>query len=459
MLYAGIVSDGFMGSSLVKVTPVYLDSAASSSGTATTSASVTLMGTRNAGDLLLMFIDSLGNTGQTVPSGWLQVGFVLGIDSSAYDLAGRIFARVVDGSESSPVSVAIATSSTWSAVVIRVQSGTYTLPRGGHKSVFDYMTKYNNTSTEHPPLSPNWGGENALWISMLAREVSTSSAPTPAPFSLFNVRPTYSSGTIPEVLVSGESSDVALSLPFTPTTYSRSTYDSTGTVTFALRGNWVVDRPIVFYQGAAQNTAPQTSFKFSASTGALSSVSGDLQLVLIMMYGANSVTITPPSGYTIVRKYGDRLALYKRVIDGSESYPQTWTFSSAVEYLARTIIVQKDTFDAAASVVTAESAFSSTNSVNYPSVASQSGWGGLKNYALHVAVRDGIGEYTGYEVNSWPSAAPENRWAAFTAGVSGADVSHAICGRMIDADSVGSITIGYAGSAPGEAMTIFIKGI
>lgn len=151
---------GLLLGSMVAGFPTYLGATTSGFSTASTSHNVAMPASVSSGDLLIIQLGT-GQTGAntiTTPSGWTLL-------HSGAPGSFRVvtFYKVASGTEGgTTVAVAMTTSLRASAIVHRIQVGTF--------SSSPEISAVNGTGTtpDPPNLSPTWGSANTLWIASFA---------------------------------------------------------------------------------------------------------------------------------------------------------------------------------------------------------------------------------------------------------------------------------------------------
>jgi hypothetical protein len=301
-----------------------------------------------------------------------------------------------------------------------------------------------------------------LLLSILGRKVANDD-PAANPFADFSYAVSSNLSSVPEARICGRYDDIAAAIPIVAADYSKTTYASASTLLMGLRGIFPAVQPeCIQMQGASSGGSTVTSQSLATPTGLSAPIPGDLQILVLTTFGTSSVTITPPAGFSLVVKFGNRLAVYKRVLTGSESYPDTTTFSSAVSVMSHLYTFPLDSYDAAAEVLSATASGSGATSIETPSRTADSTWNGKTNYSMRFIVRNGVGGTTSNTVSVFPAALPEIRRSGFNQGSTTERVSFGVAGGPVVGNVAAAETFTFAGSASGsswEAVTIFIKGI
>jgi len=455
-----------LGVILPSTLPEVRSGISSFSSVASTTANVALPSDYEAGDYLLVSLELPINTAPTTPTGWGRLAIVFGSSDSsvATDSVLVLFGKVASGAEGSALAVTT-TSATFGAVAMAIKKNTYTEPRGvagvanslgtlesGGACVGDSF--YSASIIRHRPFATSWGGGKALWLSICGRkQASLDPATWPYPDHQYSVA--SDSTSVPDCRVCGEVLDTPPALPVTPANYPKSSYVSASTVNIAIRGVFTPERPECILMQSASSTST-ASLSIGTPTGTQAPIAGDLQLLVVMMYGAGSVTITPPAGFTLVRKYGTKIAVYKRVITGGEAFPEAIGFSTAIAAMARIFTFPAGTYAEGGEVVSAGGSGSVAAAVT-PAVSGDSTWADKRNYGLRFVVRDGAGGLN--PVTSFPSNCLELRGWTFTQGSSGSQVSFASCGGVVDGADAPAETITMPSASAYESITVFVKGV
>lgn len=424
-----------------------------------------------AGDLLLVSITTPAVVFTPPPAGWFHFASLsLWNDSNEIvtDAVLKTIYKVADGSEGGILQITPNTSSKFSATSIVIARGTYTLPRGNGSfsggAILDTgggvgtgMSIYDNTNIPHRDFYPYWGSTgDTLLLSFLGRKGGYQ--PPAAVYGDFAYRP---DGSDSDNLVCGKYVS-ASPLPIVLPNYLRPTsWEASGTINAAIRGVFPATRPECITMNISSSAGGVvSSFTYQQPTGTLAAKVGDLQVMVVMMYGASGITITPPNGFTAVRKYGSRFAVYKRVVTGNEVYPETLTFSAPVSAIVRTYTFNPDTFDSSAAMVTATSTGTTGTTVTAPAVVADDTWNGKKNYVIHIVVRDGIGgTQPNYGLSAYPTNRLENRSNSYNQGSTGDRVSYAIAAGLVQDKTADAAAFTFKTAVPYETLTLFVKGI
>lgn len=140
---------------------------------ASSSHSVDMPATVNAGDLLLLFFSANDSPSISTPSGWTKI-----YDHSSFGIEGACFAKDADGSEDgTSVSVSIAASKPACAQVMRFSGWHGTISGGVEGTSRD---ESGGTIPDPPNLTPSWGGAENIWIAVRhsgSDDVTSSSGP------------------------------------------------------------------------------------------------------------------------------------------------------------------------------------------------------------------------------------------------------------------------------------------
>lgn len=454
------IHDFMLGTPEITVTPELRAGTSNYSAAVVTTFDVQLP-TYQPGDYLLIAVTVSSTTFPTAPAGWNAIAnlFIQGSGGNVGYL--RLIGKIADGAEGASLTLSSATAQYFSAVALSILADTYSEPRGSEGSLYEMSSVYSASDPLHKNLAPYWGDRHTLCLSVFGQKVSNDD-PVSSPYSAFSYSPSISSANIPNTLICGEPFDVLPAVPISPAAYdlTSSVSRSTGTINFAIRGKFEAERPeCIYLKSQSSGGSTVSSMNFVEITGSVSvNKIGDLQLLIVMMYGASAVTITPPPGFSLVTKYGARIAIYKRIITGVETWPETLSFSAALSVSVRFYNFPVGTYADTADILTAAATGSSDNTISAPELVGGAGWEGRSNYALHLVVRDGIGgTEPNYNVTSYPAATVENRANGFNQGSSGGRVSFAIAGGVAT-DTVAAGTFTYAGQSPWESMTILVKG-
>lgn len=188
---------------------------------------------------------------------------------------------------------------------------------------------------------------------------------------------------------------------------------------------------------------------------------GDMLIALVYYYGGAS--ITAPVGMTLVGQYGTKLAIYTRIIDGTEVFPDflSFTFGSQKNSILHCYTVAVNSYDSSGEVIVASGSGASGTSIAGPGVSGDATWEGKNNFLLDVILREGIAGTNDRNAESFPSGSKFCRETSFNIGSSGDAVSYSIAGRpFLGADSGASdpFTMG-SGGYPYEVFSIGVKGI
>lgn len=464
-----------LGAIITAIIPELRSGVASFTSSSVTSFAVAMPSGVVSGDYLIMLVAVPINSFPSGPAGWDSIGSVLGAtnsDSTSTDSYYRAFGRVADGTEGSTQTCTIGTATTWGAVVIAIKKDTYTPPRGqvatwsglaGYASggVGHARSFFSSTEIKHSDhFAPYWGGEKSLSLSLLGRKQSNDDPPS-NPFTDFAFQVNSNLTSVPDALICGKYEDAAPAAPYAVANYAKNNSNSNGTFIVSIRGVFPATRPeCVLMQAASSGGSTVTSLALGTPSGLVAPIVGDLQILVLTMFGSSGVTITPPAGFSLVTKFGNRLAVYKRVTNGGETYPDTITFSSAISVMAHLYTLPINTYDSAAEVLTATASGASGSSVSTPSRTADSSWAGKQNYALRFIARNGAGGTLSNTVSAFPAGTKEQRRAAYNQGSTTERVSFACAGGIVDGEVAPAESFTFlGGSYAWEAITIFIKGI
>lgn len=382
-------------------------------------------------------------------------------------------AGVATGNEQGTMSFTVASPTYVSVFIIVIEKNTYTLPRGvnagfssytgyGSGSIGHSRSNYSNSAVKHSShFYPYWGQDDGLVLSILGKTDTLNdpvSFPLPDNQNFINIE----FSQIPDVRFCTDIIDSNTTLPFSLPDYSKTQYTPAGTSLIVIKGKSPIKRPycIEFFGASSAATKVNTALAHSSDASLKREELGDLQIVIIMMYSGASVIITPPTGFTLVGRYGSKLAVYKRVLTKVVSNPYTFIFSTGISVMSKLLVMPLGSYDENAEIIAAFQA--STISVNSvcPAIIAPATWSGLTNYTIRTVVREGSGGDHNRNVsdNGWPSNSPELRCCLFNYGAENDGVSYASAGGVVQGNSVPSATFNFKWSLVSESVTLFVKG-
>lgn len=431
----------------------------------------------SAGDLLIFIVHRLSTNFSTTPAGFTLLGATSSYNSSGVaQNATSMFAKIADGSESSTLTITASVAGPFMVTCLAFEAGTYEAPRGmsfGYTHTSTYQTRrrtgfgtafspISGNTSPHDEFFPAWEGVNSKLISVLNRRYSNNDMT--GPYSETQIRTDANSTTVPESFINMEDTDwTTPALPLIPTAYLKvdGINDYSNVFNMAIRGVFDSVRPECYpITIVGTNNNPLTSFAVSRPVANFNIcvLPGELEILIMQMFG--NPTITPPAGggWTLVQKYGNRLAVYKRITTGGEATSETWTFNTPTVAMASVFAFRSGSFHPSGDVV---AAFTNGNSATavLPAIAAGPGYAGLKNFVIHSLVREGAAGLAAGNPTAFPTHAPEFRNFSFTQASEGSQVSYVNCGGVVASASLAASSISSASSYAYESCSIFIKGI